>query len=651
MQSEHQHIDDFFRKKEEQYMPGNSLQQMHWQQMTGLLAEPGLPAPTTKTKVFTSRRIIKFLGGFSVVTIVTVILITTAGQKKTITKKHIVATSSDSPVSSSAASKTTMQKKAAATIQSTGVKPASTDKPVATVKPVSTLAAKQSAIHTGKIDPGQQVQPPQVRKKVNSDNQVRQVMAMSWDRSTDPARATTGMAANEPVKKTDGAALLASFYKELQQPEQRFAIEGSRDTIIAGGQGTRLHIPANAFVTATGKPVIGSIRIILKEYYRYEDIIAAKLSTTSNGQQLVTGGMVHISAEANNETVQIQPGRQIKLTMPAEQYDDRMQLFGGNNGPQPDLRVENSYRKSSDYSIEIMPSTSRKGVVIRDTLPTRYEAVRANENNVTGVMNITSAVVNWVPLGQKMPGFTRPDIKVKDMRDKGDVEYGKKTKVTYRIDASAGLDKKAVKKEMEARYGYFYDEIKIKSGKKTWRSTPFGRLHTWHTVGDSIDLPFDEAVRFKLISRQDSISYIAKVEKDSASFIASRGKGTPYVFVISNLGWFNCDRFQNDPSPKIEITLRLEDGFDNTNFSSRLLFTRYRSVMPGNISKNNIRFFNIPENEPVQFISIGVKDGKVLTCVQQVTASQREINDLHFEELTPEQFKARVSKIDSDPIK
>ena len=47
------------------------------------------------------------------------------------------------------------------------------------------------------------------------------------------------------------------------------------------------------------------MKIAVREYYKYEDIIAAKLTTTFNGEQLITGGMLHISAEQDGKPVTI----------------------------------------------------------------------------------------------------------------------------------------------------------------------------------------------------------------------------------------------------------------------------------------------------------------------------------------------------------
>ncbi len=44
-------------------------------------------------------------------------------------------------------------------------------------------------------------------------------------------------------------------------------------------------------------------------------------------------------------------------------------------------------------------------------------------------------------------------------------------------------------------------------------------------------------------------------------------------------------------------------------------------------------------------ICLGVKDGKVMSCIQPLTVSAREVNNLVFEETTPEQFKQKLQAL------
>ncbi len=84
---------------------------------------------------------------------------------------------------------------------------------------------------------------------------------------------------------------LNSFYPD--KPSQFFIINPLRDTIIIGKEGTMLHFPAGSMLSK--KPV----EIELKEFYSFTDYLKNGLTTSSNGQLLITGGSIYLNAKEN----------------------------------------------------------------------------------------------------------------------------------------------------------------------------------------------------------------------------------------------------------------------------------------------------------------------------------------------------------------
>src|SRR5688572_7791091 len=68
MQSEFNHIDDFFRKKEEEASADNSMQDQHWQQMKGLLVNPA--PPLGKIRTLNPKMLWQILIGVSFVSVI-----------------------------------------------------------------------------------------------------------------------------------------------------------------------------------------------------------------------------------------------------------------------------------------------------------------------------------------------------------------------------------------------------------------------------------------------------------------------------------------------------------------------------------------------------------------------------------------------------
>lgn len=111
-----------------------------------------------------------------------------------------------------------------------------------------------------------------------------------------------------PVKKRE--------YIELPQEPQVFHILADKDTLINCKHGTTIKIPAHSLADANGQTVTGEITMIVQEYYRYEDIIAAGLNRNAEmKKKSITAGMVKFDAYRDEQKLDVQPGRSIEISM------------------------------------------------------------------------------------------------------------------------------------------------------------------------------------------------------------------------------------------------------------------------------------------------------------------------------------------------
>ncbi len=601
MLSEQSSIDDLFRKKEADLTPGTFGQDAHWLQMKAMLATPGNPPPRKRIRKIMRRRLISYAGGVAVIAIiVTVTVLNTGSGKKALSTK-------------------TSYKHQPAAIQSIS-HPMPVKRTTATVPFVTPY--------------------PQATPSTGGSNRRLPVKtsAVPDGATTDAVPRAAATAVATAKKNRNAAEILQQFYSELQPQPQEFAVRTDHDTTLLAKEGTRLIIPARAFVSKEGYTVTGIVKIVVEEYYSYDKMLAAGLGTTSNGEQLVSGGMLNIKAESEGKPLQLAPSISMTVKMPTANYDSRMQLFTGNlpgNTPSADGIHLTQVRTMKVQQVQ-MDTPATGPVVYSNTVRV------INSAGVGTVANNSS--INWVAAGQWEVGYRRPSIRVWDMRNApSNVSYGRKTSATFSMNDDSKFTTEEIKAELEKRYSYYYDRIKVKRVTKTeWTSLFSREVHTIPIVGDSVDMSFEDAIKNKLISKKDSITWIKKAATDSIRYFAMLKTRKEYTFSVKNLGWINCDRFSDDRGPKVEFTLNLGAGYDARNFQSELVFTRYRSVMTGYYAANKLLFSKIPENEPVQLICVGVKDGKVLTCIQPLTVSAHEVNNLVFEETTPEQFRQKL---------
>lgn len=103
--------------------------------------------------------------------------------------------------------------------------------------------------------------------------------------------------------------------------EQVFQVDPSLDTTIITAHGARVKIPADAFAGD------GKIAITIREAFTSAEILAAGLTTESNGRPLRSGGMIYINATAGGEmTTLVKP---LNVSIPYSYYDSTMKVFKG----------------------------------------------------------------------------------------------------------------------------------------------------------------------------------------------------------------------------------------------------------------------------------------------------------------------------------
>lgn len=588
MQSDKQHIDDFFRRKEEAFTPNEQHTTAHWQQMQKQLADPGPGASANqKNGLNGMRRIGKFLGGLLIVAIIAILVINTnRSNKKTITTttKQQATAVAPQPIPETkqhilpATAETTKQ---AATITTTHVIPVSKQK--APPAPAMTLFS-----------------PPITRAETSSDKTESVENNNSELSINKKAFETKG-------PKPNAQTLLKLFFDELKKEEQTFYIQAGRDTTLIAKEGTQLVIPAN-ILYRKNNIAKGQVKITMREYYKMEDILAAKLTTTSNGKQLVTGGMVHITAQQDEENLTVDPTRTITIKMPVDKdkYDNNMQLFTG-------------------------------------------QELHASSDNGSGI--------NWLQAGRSMQPLDGSDKKVLDFNI-GWVEpyaesYRKKNIAKFYVSSRITMPKAAIIAQLKQRFGGYYDVIKLKRYHRKPGEYMFGspakqrwEFYTKQVVIDSVYVNVMAALTSGAIAIQDSLRYMALLKEDSVYLKKYLAMHKTYRFALSGFGWINCDGFLNDPRPKITVTASLGDGANARDYVSMLVYKRYQSIMDGFRGGNNFYFQHIPKGEPAFLITLTVNNDKVVSNIQSITASlNKEVDILVFEPTTPEQFKQKLQAL------
>lgn len=622
MRSEQQHIDDFFRKKEEEYQQGTGDADNHWQQMKALLT-PGVTPTPKGYRLQTTRRIIKYLGGFTVVTIITLVTLTTIKTKKKAPAEKPLANKTMAAPQKQQAAKTTVTARNTASVPVKSTTARTVVKKATPAIPVNMRAratATQPAQRKINSQPESQPIPRTTNTQPVTDQPPAPVkvstLAEEWAKdSAAAANAVTNTATNA----TTAMQQLNAFYKQLEKAGQLFVIDANKDTTLVAREGTRLTIPAQAFANKKGVIKEGIVTIVLREYYTYEDILAAKLTTTSGGEQLISGGMVHIAADVNGEPVNVAARKNIKLEMPTTKYDEQMQLFRG--------------MRSSLKNAFVAKFMDNRMI---DTV--RFMKREADENGD----------LDWIPEGQEQR-LRLPEsrtIKLLDLYDDPFriVHGSRKIKAWFYIAPECPYSDEEMKTKLKEHANGYFDKVKVKRINSNMELVRTYGEDPAPVAGDSVKMTFQQALRKRLLTPEDSLRFVEKFKQDSISRENRIREMKKYSFTITNLGWFNCDR-NNNLGPRVMFAFNPGKGFEPTTMVSHLVFTRYRSVMPGSYKDNKIGFGRVPKDESVKIVCIGIKNGRVMACIQALTTDKEEIGDLAFEETTPEQFRQKLQTL------
>lgn len=607
MQQDNNHIDKKLRQLENQALPDLSQMDEHWTNMQGMLRpEATVPKPRNGNPLGSFRWLIAaaFLAGVS---FLAYRLINSELGKTTHETGNISSSNATTPSTlpgDTILLRAKMSNGKDTILKAMLIAPKNTEsKPGSISLHAKTTSGKDTVLKATIIAPKKPVSgPPQI------------------DFPTTSASVSDKMLTTSTTDKRTAAATLAAFFKELEQQPQQFVIDTRSDTIIAGFNGTALLIPANSFTNS------GHVTITLKEYYTYEDIISNKLTTCSDNEQLVTGGMIHIVATVDGKAVDIQPGKSIRWFVPdTSAAIGQMQLFSG---------------------VEL-------GAL---GMPFTMQASRGTDtisfNTITNLETI-----NWVPQNRSFTNtWLETRVKVLDLADE---PYRKKQTGKGEIGFFTISDKPKISRdelvtELREKYGYY--KVKIRKRRQTFFSklTPSFLRKTYkltNEVGDSVWVTADFARQYRLqatdtvTATRTGFRYVdGDYVKKSFGDINLNALGNRFSVDIRSLGWINCDKFYNDKQPKLNYYVDIKDSAHN--YYTILVFDEMKSMMRGAVSGNRVIFYNVPKGISAKVICVGVQEGKTIAAMGSLPEYGTLLNNLKFEETTPAQFKEGIASMD-----
>lgn len=126
------------------------------------------------------------------------------------------------------------------------------------------------------------------------------------------------------------SSTMNQFFANNGAKKQLFTVNvDNAMAVITGKKGTTVRFPKGAFSSKDGQPVTGDVKIQLIEIYDQIDMLLSDRPTTSNGELLVSGGEIFISATADGQELELNDTTSILVSLPTDYVDKDMTLFTG----------------------------------------------------------------------------------------------------------------------------------------------------------------------------------------------------------------------------------------------------------------------------------------------------------------------------------
>ena len=411
----------------------------------------------------------------------------------------------------------------------------------------------------------------------------------------------TKRSASKSKRSIDKNSIVKNRLAAEYKVPQSFIISSERDTTVNGEEGTVIKIKHGSFVyEQTGIDVTGPITFHLAEYYKLSDILAANLSTESNGSILETGGMLFIAAWSEGKKCGLKKNSDLDIQIPFAERKEGMQLFVG-------VKKENK--------IDWVPHRSQ--------VLTKEPVVEAAE--FPGGSNM------WIGILDRYLEY--PDT----LGEMGTF----KLVVRFSVDTFGNTKYQGIL-NASTKFKVF-DEIISKAFSKMPRWKPEKRN------GVPVEAFFTQAIYFTPGSEEqqayDSFyraKFEARVSDSNINNLQTKEIGQ-YVFSSSMLGWINCDRFLKSTAPKKDLFVRIKEY---NEADVKLIFHGFKGILEGSKTPLGYLFKEVPGGENITILAIARKNARIFISLKECNTND-PINGLVFEPVSIDILKQKVAQLNN----
>jgi TonB family protein len=402
---------------------------------------------------------------------------------------------------------------------------------------------------------------------------------------------------------------LNELYDHLKKPFQVIIINGSIDTVLTLKEGTKLKIPAYAFVLEKERtPVKGPVEVSVREYYKISDMIMSGLTTQCGQDLLETGGMIFIEIKSNGWLCSVSPGKNFTIGFPYTVKKEGMRIFERNKNDEEKITWQET--TCSDQEVNEAPKEI-------------FTVVEEQPQYPGGDL----ARVNFLQSNLVYPEAAK--------------ELGVRGKVfiTFVVETNGSITNVKVIRGLGA--GCDEEAVRLIKAMPGW--IPGSQRGVPVRVQFNLPVEFrldEEKIKSRISNYQDTTGSI----KQSKELKEQLENMNYYYLTSRSTGWINCDRYTGRNQGPTDYSL---DVMKTDSVDVIMVFHDLKSIVSPKLKlKNKILFTNVPGNLPITIIGIKVSLKKVFLSMHDDKTSPQNVQWLNLKEISEEELKRALQKLD-----
>lgn len=475
---------------------------------------------------------------------------------------------------------------------------------------------------------------------------------VSEERMAAERLATLAASAPDPTDNN-----LQAFCAQAAPAVQVFRVRVGRDTVLVGQQGTRLVVPALAFdVPASSGPV----ELRMREFYSIPDIVLAGLGTRAGFDLLETGGMLHLDAAADGQTVHLRPSMQLLVQLPTKQQQPGMQLFEG---------VSNDASHAPDWQLPANsnPTASRaslgKWVALHPPKSPCWPRLDMNEKTFLKEFErlMPDSKTDQARLRRKRTVPKEERLLLKALSEENHTAIRHAIIFDVVVDSAGTLlppQRVAGDSVLGEQALAALKQLPELHAASFMSTLPHGR-RTVSTARGVFSVLYARSGRrlvgfsWQLMDKQLNEELAKEGQRRRAEFARqfnSKGKdsapltldgGLYYELVAGGLGWINCDRLL-DPGPRIEYAVQAPAPATVVS----LVFKGQRSILASSRTDGSTAIFEqVPSGQAATIVALRREKGITYLATTSVSLGQAKPPDLQFRPVTLEQLRTELASL------